>query len=61
MEFDLQAWLAAGPARAAVRPQRIVSGFEAEIRQLYLQMLDEPVPPHLLRILRAARTAENLT
>jgi hypothetical protein len=33
---------------------RVESEFEAEIRQLYSQIMDNPVPPHLLRIVRAA-------
>lgn len=41
-------------ARARFRPYRPISAFEIEIRQLYSQMLDEPVPPRLLGILRAA-------
>ncbi|WP_162917497.1 hypothetical protein [Dongia deserti] len=40
-----------GRTRARAGP-RILSEFELEIRQLYLQMMDEPVPPRLLDILR---------
>ena len=35
------------------RPPRFVSEFENDIRQLYLRMMDEPVPPRLIGILRA--------
>jgi hypothetical protein len=35
------------------RPPRFVSDFESEIRQLYLRMMDEPVPPRMIGILRA--------
>ena len=38
---------------------RVVSEFEADIRQLYSQMMDDPVPPHLLRIVRAAVGAKS--
>ena len=39
---------------ARARPPRyIISEFESEIRQLYLRMMDEPVPPRLIGILRA--------
>lgn len=33
---------------------RVEPEFEAEIRQLYSQIMDNPVPPHLLQIVRAA-------
>lgn len=42
--------------RARTRPPRIVSEFESEIRQLYLRMMDEPVPPRLIGILRSGLT-----
>lgn len=49
--------LAAKPALEKVgiraRPPRFVSEFENDIRQLYLRMMDEPVPPRLIGILRA--------
>ena len=41
-----------GPAR----PPRVVSEFETEIRQLYLRMMDEPVPPRMIDILRTGMT-----
>jgi hypothetical protein len=40
-------------AGARARPPRFVSEFESDIRQLYLRMMDEPVPPRLIGILRA--------
>jgi len=42
-------------ARAGIRPQppRYVSELEREIRQLYVRMIDEPIPPRLIGILRA--------
>jgi len=42
-------------ARAGIRPRppRQVSEFESEIRQLYVRMIDEPIPPRLIGILRA--------
>ena len=43
--------------RARTRPPRIVSEFESEIRQLYLRMMDEPVPPRLIGILRSGLPA----
>jgi hypothetical protein len=46
-------------ARSRSRPYLAISAFEIEIRQLYLQMLDEPVPPRLLGILRAALAAKS--
>jgi hypothetical protein len=45
--------------RERSRPYRPVSAFEIEIRQMYAQMLDEPVPPRLLGILRAALAAKS--
>jgi hypothetical protein len=41
---------------ARTRPPRFVSEFETDIRQLYLRMMDEPVPPRLIGILRAGLT-----
>ena len=41
---------------ARTRSPRIVSEFESEIRQLYVRMMDEPVPPRLIGILRAGLT-----
>ena len=41
---------------ARARPPRFVSEFESEIRQLYLRMMDEPVPPRMIGILRAGLT-----
>ena len=41
---------------AQARPSRFVSEFEGEIRQLYLRMMDEPVPPRMIGILRAGLT-----
>lgn len=38
------------------RPPRFVSEFETEIRQLYLRMMEEPVPPRMIGILRAGLT-----
>jgi hypothetical protein len=42
-------------ARVGIRPRppRYVSEFESEIRQLYVRMIDEPIPPRLIGILRA--------
>jgi hypothetical protein len=34
-------------------PRRFVSEFEDEIRQLYVRMIDEPVPPRMIEVLRA--------
>lgn len=41
-------------ARTRPRPPFIAAEFEAEIRNLYLRLMDEPVPPRLLTIVRAA-------
>ena len=41
---------------AQARRPRFVSEFESDIRQLYLRMMDEPVPPRLIGILRAGLT-----
>jgi hypothetical protein len=38
------------------RPPRYVSEFESDIRQLYLRMMDEPVPRRMIDILRAGLT-----
>lgn len=42
--------------RTRARPPRFVSEFESDIRQLYLRMMDEPIPPRLIGILRAGLT-----
>lgn len=34
-------------------PRRFVSEFENDIRQLYVRMIDEPVPSRLMDVLRA--------
>ena len=48
---------AAVPALASAgirpRPPRYVSELETEIRQLYVRMIDEPIPPRFIGILRA--------
>ena len=41
---------------ARARPPRFVSEFESDIRQLYLRMMDEPIPPRMIGILRAGLT-----
>ena len=41
-------------AGARPRPPFIAAEFEAAIRQLYLRLMEEPVPPRLLTIVRAA-------
>jgi hypothetical protein len=41
---------------ARARPARVASEFENDIRQLYLRMMDEPVPPRMIGILRAGLT-----
>ena len=41
---------------ARARPPRFVAEFESDIRQLYLRMMDEPVPPRMIGILRAGLT-----
>ena len=46
--------------RLRARPPRFVSEFESDIRQLYLRMMDEPVPPRLIGILRAGLTGPKL-
>jgi hypothetical protein len=59
---DLEGGTAAGPPprKAPVRSRvpRFAAEFEAEIRRLYVRMMDEPVPPRLLGILRAALPAK---
>jgi hypothetical protein len=58
--IDHNGGLAVMPALEEVRsragPSRLVSEFESDIRQLYLRMMDEPVPPRLIGILRAGLT-----
>jgi hypothetical protein len=48
---------AAAPAvKVGIRPRppgRFVSEFENEIRQLYVRMIDEPIPPRMIAVLRA--------
>jgi hypothetical protein len=56
---DLEGVLAIEPARGMRVRTRALSEFERDIRQLYLQMLDEPVPPHLLAILRMGLAARS--
>jgi hypothetical protein len=55
--IELESGPAAEPsqqiAHTHARRPRFVSEFEDDIRQLYLQMMDEPVPARLLGILRA--------
>lgn len=34
-------------------PRRFISEFEAEIRQLYVRMIDEPIPTRMIEVLRA--------
>lgn len=56
--LDRQTWPAAVPTAmsAGIRPRpprRIISEFENDIRQLYVRMIDEPIPPRMLEILRA--------
>jgi hypothetical protein len=56
--IDRDGRLATMPAmtRAGLRPRpprRFVSEFENEIRQLYVRMIDEPIPPRLIDVLRA--------
>lgn len=41
------------PQIARTRRPRFASEFETDLRQLYLRMMDEPVPARLLGILRA--------
>jgi hypothetical protein len=45
-----------GDVGARARPPRFVSELEGEIRQLYLRMMDEPVPARMIGILRAGLT-----
>jgi hypothetical protein len=35
------------------RPPRHVSEFESEIQRLYVRMIDDPIPPRLIDVLRA--------
>lgn len=55
---DLESGIAAEPPPRTVlrrsRPSRLASEFEFEVRQLYMRIMDEPVPPRLLEILHAA-------
>lgn len=53
---DLESEPAVKPPPRMARPgrPRAIAEFEGEVRQLYRQMLDQPVPPRLLGILRAA-------
>jgi hypothetical protein len=53
--IDLETGPAAKPSPeiARTRRPRFVSEFETDLRQLYLRMMDEPVPARLLGILRA--------
>ncbi len=55
--IDCESRSAAVPTLASAgirpRPPRYVSEFESEIRQLYVRMIDEPIPPRLIGILRA--------
>jgi hypothetical protein len=48
---------AAGLRYVRIARSRPVRAFEEEIRQLYLGLLDQPVPARLLGILRAGRAA----
>lgn len=63
MEFDPQIGLAVEQpgtmAQAGSRPYRPRSESELAIGQLYLQLLNEPVPPRLLNILRSALAPES--
>jgi hypothetical protein len=34
-------------------PRRFISEFENEIRQLYVRMIDEPIPARMIEVLRA--------
>jgi len=45
---------------AQPRPPRFVSEFESEIRKLYLRMMDEPVPPRFIGIVRGGLTGSKL-
>src|SRR5262245_19527914 len=56
--LDPESGSAVAPTLASVRvrtrpPRRFVSEFENEIRQLYVRMIDEPIPPRLIGVLRA--------
>jgi hypothetical protein len=43
-------------ARPRRRPPRVASEIETDIGQLYLRMMEEPVPARLIGILRAGLT-----
>lgn len=53
--IDYETRSAAAPmnSRSRPRPSRDVSEFEGEIQQLYVRMMDEPIPSRLIGILRA--------
>lgn len=54
--FDDESGPAAAPGeilRIDRRPPRFAPEFEADIKGLYLSMLEDPVPAHLIGILRA--------
>jgi hypothetical protein len=34
-------------------PRRVISEFENEIRQLYVRIIDEPIPSRMINVLRA--------
>lgn len=34
-------------------PRRFVSEFESEVRQLYVRIIDEPIPARMIDVLRA--------
>lgn len=53
--IDLEGGSVAEPPPQIVRTRRprLVSEFEADITQLYMRMMDEPVPARLIGILRA--------
>ena len=42
-----------GGARRSRPPRRFVAEFETEIRQLYVRIIDEPIPPRMIDVLRA--------
>jgi hypothetical protein len=56
--IDRESRPAAAPAmmKVGIRPRppgRVVSEFENDIRQLYVRMIDEPIPPRMIAVLRA--------
>lgn len=56
--FDREGEPGAIPAQVGIGirprpPRRFVSEFEREIRRLYVRMIDEPIPPRLIGVLRA--------